>query len=57
LYKEDKASDIAAAPEIQAVIEAKLAKALKAMELAVKYKKIIDNCEHCRDALNSENKP
>jgi hypothetical protein len=57
LYKEQKPSDIAAAAEIQAVIEAKLAKALKAMELAVKYKDIIDKCPQCLTLLlNSENK-
>jgi hypothetical protein len=54
---QEKASDIAAAPEIQAVIEAKLAKALKAMELAIKYKDIIDKCPQCSTLLlNSENK-
>jgi hypothetical protein len=48
-----RVSDIAAASISEADIDAKLRKALKGMELALKYKKIIDKCQYCRDTLNS----
>jgi len=35
-------------------IEAKLNKAVKALELAIKYKAVIDRCQHCTEDLNSE---
>jgi hypothetical protein len=55
-----KASDIAAAASSLSeadVVDARLDKALKAMELAIKYKDIIEKCPQCSTLLlNSENK-